>query len=137
MKEYAAGPTVRDRAHHALLERLRARLHPSLRWRLEVPLRIPGDRRAWDAAIDGVDWWQPVEAETRLSDVQALERRINLKCRDDDVAHVLLLAADTRSNRQVLAAAGDSLRTAFPADGRAIRAALAEGRRPGSGIILL
>ena len=46
IRTYPAGDPIRDRAQLALLERLRVRLHPSLRWRPEVPLPIEGDLRA-------------------------------------------------------------------------------------------
>ncbi len=39
----------------------------------------------------------------RLHDAQALERRLNLKRRDDPVDSFVLLLADTRHNRRVLA----------------------------------
>src|SRR5687767_6720098 len=51
VRAYPNGPAVRDRAHAALLERLRSRLHPALRWSTEVPLPSAGDMRAWDAMI--------------------------------------------------------------------------------------
>ena len=46
VRAYPGGDPARDAAHTALLERLRVRLHPSLGWRTEVPLPLPGDRRA-------------------------------------------------------------------------------------------
>lgn len=79
---YPGGHPVRDAGHAALLGRLEARLHPSLAMPREVPLRIRGDLRAFDAVIRGRGWDQPVEAETRPMDGQALERRIELKLRD-------------------------------------------------------
>jgi hypothetical protein len=53
MRAYPTGDPIRDRAQLALLERLRVRIAPSLRWRTEVPLPIEPDRRAWDAEIAG------------------------------------------------------------------------------------
>src|SRR6476659_7621445 len=55
IRTYPAGDPIRDRAQLALLERLRVRLHPTLRWRSEVPLPIEKDLRAWDAEIRGRD----------------------------------------------------------------------------------
>ena len=40
----------------------------------------------------------------RLRDAQAVERRIGLKLRDDPPDRFLLLVADTRHNRRVIAA---------------------------------
>jgi transcriptional regulator with XRE-family HTH domain len=41
LRAYPSGEPIRDAAQVALLGRLRSRLHPDLRWRTEVPLRIP------------------------------------------------------------------------------------------------
>lgn len=138
LRTYPSGEPIRDAAQLALLSRLRLLLSPTLRWRTEVPLDIPGDRRAWDAVIEAQGWRVPVEAETRLRDVQALSRRIALKQRDDRREVVLLLVADTRHNRHVLRLAAPDLAATFPASGRAALAALSEGRQPpASGIVLL
>jgi transcriptional regulator with XRE-family HTH domain len=141
MRAYPAGDPIRDRAQLALLERLRARLHPTLRWRTEVPLPIDGDLRAWDAEIRATPpdrWRVRVEAETRIADAQALERRLALKRRDDPDGHVILLVADTRANRAVLAGLRDGLRATLPLGQRAIMAALAAGHEPGgSGIVVM
>ena len=80
----------------------------------------------------------PVEAETRLRDVQGLARRIGLKQRDDRSGLVILLVADTRHNRHVLRLAGPELAQTFPAQGRSALAALSNGRQSsGSAIVLL
>jgi hypothetical protein len=134
---YPAGRPLRDEAHLALLERLRLRLGPGLTWRIETPVPIPGDLRAWDASIDGKEWTLFVDAETRIRDVQALERRTALKRRDTETDRVLLLIADTRSNRAVLASLGSPL-VERPLAGPAILEALGSGRDPGgSGVVLL
>ena len=59
LKAYPGGDPIRDAGQARLLERLRRELHPSLRWRTEVPLPIPGDLRAWDAMISGDRWNAP------------------------------------------------------------------------------
>ena len=135
---YPLGDPIRDVAQQALLDRLRSRSHPSLRWRTEVPLPITGDRRAWDAVVRGPGFTVAVEAETRLQDVQAMVRRIALKQRDGGMDHVVLLVSDTRHNREVLAASRDSMRGDFPGDTRAIlrRFAAAEAL-DASGLVLL
>ena len=135
---YPGSDPVRDVAHIRLLERLRAELHPSLTWRTEVPLPIPGDLRAWDAVIGGRDWQIAVEAETRVADAQALQRRLSRKVRDGRIVHVLLLVADTARNREAVAAAGSGLTAMFPATARAVLEALRSGHDPGlSGIVIL
>ena len=141
IKTYPAGDPIRDRAQLALLERLRGRLHPSLRWRTEVPLPIEGDLRAWDAEVRGATpraWRARVEAETRIGDGQALERKLALKLRDDPDGHLILLIADTRANRGALATLAPGLRASLPYGTREILTPLGAGREPpGSGIIVM
>jgi len=133
---YPDGPPIRDAAHAALLERLQRQLPALLQWRAEVPLPISGDRRAWDATIRGEGWWVAVEAETRLHDLQALERRLALKRRDGGEPRVILLINDTRPNRAALASARESLRSEFPLEAREILGALRAGRAPTAGGIV-
>jgi hypothetical protein len=140
IRAYPAGDPIRDRAQLALLERLRARLDPGLRWRTEVPLPIDGDLRAWDAEILGErpsPWRARVEAETRIADGQALERRLGLKARDDPDGHLILLVSDTRANRAALRALHPGLRDSFSLRTREILAALSVGQDPGSGGIVV
>jgi hypothetical protein len=138
VRAYPFGQPLRDAAHLALLGRLRGLLHPSLAWRTEVPLPVPGDLRAWDAMIVGPDWRDGVEAETRVHDAQAQQRRLVLKHRDGGVDHAILLLADTRHNRVVLRGAGSVLMEAFPMPAKELLASLAAGTNPGaSGILLL
>jgi len=136
LRAFPSGEPVRDVAQLGLLASFRRLLAATLPWRTEVPLRVPGDRRAWDAVIDGPGWRVAVEAETRLRDVQALARRIGLKQRDDRTDVVILLVADTRNNRHVLRLATPDLAAAFPTSGRAALQALSEGRQSaGSAIV--
>jgi transcriptional regulator with XRE-family HTH domain len=141
IRAYPAGDPIRDRAQLAILERLRARLHPSLRWLTEVPLPIEGDLRAWDAEIRGGNprpWRARVEAETRITDGQALERKLALKLRDDPDGHLILLVSDTRSNRAALTTMRDGLRSMLPLDTRDILAVLSGGIEPNrSGIVII
>jgi len=138
LRFYPDGDPIRDVAHTRLLERLRARIHPALRWRTEVPLLIPGDLRAWDATILDPEFGIGVEAETRLRDLQAAARRTNLKQRDGQLDHVILLVADTRANRLALRLGATELAEAFPVSQRDCLRALRDGRDPrGSAIIVL
>ena len=137
LRAFPAGDPIRDAGQQRLLQRLRARIHPTLRWRTEVPLPIEGDLRAWDARIAGPGWHSVVEAETVVADVQALERRVALKQRDGGEDHLLLLVADTRRNRRALAAAPAAF-DGFARDARATLRALAAGVDPRrSGIVIL
>jgi transcriptional regulator with XRE-family HTH domain len=128
---------IRDAAHVSLLARLRARIHADLRWRTEVPLPIPGDRRAWDAVIAGLGFVIGVEAETRLRDAQAVVRRTNLKQRDGELDRVILLVADTRANRLALQMAAGDLATVFPIPQRDALRALSEGHDPGGNALIV
>jgi transcriptional regulator with XRE-family HTH domain len=136
---FPAGTPVRDAAHLALLARFEALLGLLLRMRREVPLPIPGDRRAWDAAVMDDGGIAFTEGETHLGDMQALGRRVELKLRDDPrSAVVILVVARTRHNVQVLREQRESLRALLPLDGAAIARHLRAGRiPPASGIIVL
>ena len=138
LRAYPNGDPVRDAAQLALLAGLRALLPKHLRHPTEVPLGIAGDLRAWDLVIQGPGWSLPTEAETRLRDVQALRRRLALKCRDAGVDTMLLVVADTRHNRHVLRLAAAEFAETFPIRGRDALAALRRGEKPsGSAIILV
>jgi transcriptional regulator with XRE-family HTH domain len=143
LRAYPAGEAIRDAGQQRLLERLRARLSPGLRWSTEVPLPIEGDLRAWDAVIHGTDsgtgWALAVEAETVLDDLQALERRLALKRRDGAATHdhLILLVADTTRNRRALAAAPGAFAD-LPLRTRELLRDLAHGARPrASGIVIV
>lgn len=133
---YPDGDPVRDRAHLALLERFRARLAPTLRWRVEVPIPIAGDRRSGDVAISGNGWDALVEAEVRLEDVQLVERRAAAKQRDLGAGRLILLVADTRHNRSVLRLHPE-LRERFPIGTRACLKRLATEVDPGNDCLVV
>ena len=97
---------------------------------------IDGDRRSADALVTGPGVKALIEAETRIDDVQALERRINAKQRDMRIARVILLVADTRHNRVVITQV-PALRVRFPVSTRACLAALAKARDPGGDALVL
>ncbi|MFL5681292.1 MAG: helix-turn-helix domain-containing protein [Chloroflexota bacterium] len=137
IRAYPDGIPIRDTAHLALLAKLCARLAPSLGWRVEVPIAGTADSRAWDAVIFGAGPAIGIEAETRLRDVQAIERRIALKLRDSGLEPAVLLLADTRSNRAAIRADPDELHATFPVRRRELLRALAEGRDPGGSALVL
>jgi hypothetical protein len=136
MHAYPAGDPIRDAGQQRLLDRFRARLHTGLAVRTEVPLPIQSDLRAWDAMVRGADWRRPVEAETVLDDIQALERRLALKVRDGGVDGVILVIANTGRNRLALAAAPGSF-LGFDRNARRVLSALAKGRDPGGSALIL
>lgn len=134
------GDPVRDRAHLALLERFRARLHAGLSWRTEVPMPIAGDLRGADGVIGGGFGGGfgtiLVEAETRLTDLQAVERKALLKKRDLGADRLILLIADTPNNRKVLDLHPE-LRERFPIGTRKCLAALARGEDTGGDCLVM
>lgn len=133
---YPNGDPSRDRGHLALLARFRRRLHPSLRWRTEVPIPIVGDLRSGDATVGGRDWDALVEAETRVGDFQLAERKATAKARDLGAVRLILLVADTRHNRTLLKLHPE-LAERFPITGRACLRALAAGTDPGGDAIVV
>lgn len=137
VKVYPAGPPIRDAAHVALLATFDARV--GARWRLthEAPVGQAGDGRAWDRRLDG-PVSVGVEAEVRLRDLQALERRMQRKKQDSGVARMLLVVRGTRGNREILRETLPGLRGTFPLGSREILQALADGRDPGAdGLLVL
>jgi len=138
LRIHPIGAPVRDKAHLALLDRFAARLAPTIAWQTEVPIPLPGDLRSADglatAAGNGFD--AIVEAETRLGDVQATERRLRAKQRDLGATRAILLVADTRHNRRVITAVPDLTRQ-FPVGTRGCLAAFRAGRDPGADCLVI
>jgi transcriptional regulator with XRE-family HTH domain len=136
-RAYPFGLPLRDAPQLGLLGRFQALLHASLPFRREVAVPGEGDLRAWDAVVYGAGEPIALEAETRLRDVQALTRRIALKQRDAGIERVILLVADSRTNRRVLRDAAAAF-AAFPISSRSVLEALARGADPGgSGVVVL
>jgi len=124
----------------ALLGRLRRRIDPRLSFRTEVVLPIVGDQRAWDGLISGLKGASPrlpLDADTRLVDSQAQIRRLMVKLRDSGFESVLWVLADTRANREALAAGAATIRPDFPISARRALAALAAGEHPGGSSVVL
>jgi transcriptional regulator with XRE-family HTH domain len=137
-RAYPGGPGVRDAKHAELLRRFRERLLPGVPWLTEVPIRGGGDLRAWDGFTVLERIRIAIEAEMRLVDAQALDRRIALKRQDSGISVVILLLPDTHTNRAALAADRGALRANFPLDTRAVLSAVTAGRAPrASGIVVL
>ena len=97
---------------------------------------IPGDLRGADAVITGARVHAIVEAETRLGDVQALERRISAKARDLGVDRVILLVLDSRHNRGVIRTTPE-LAARFPISTRLALGALGRGEDPGGDCLIV
>lgn len=127
-----------DAGQLKVLARLQATLPASVQLRREVPIPMPGDRRAWDGMLGLAPDETPVEAETHLRDVQALDRRAALKLRDSGERAMVLLVADTPHNRHMLELYREDLRASFPLNTREMLQSLRAGRTPpASGIVVL
>ena len=137
IRAYPSGDAIRDAGHVALLERLRVRCHPSITWRTEVPFPLAGDLRAWDATAVCPAFRAGFEAETRIRDVQALDRRLALKERDGGMDRLILLVLDSRANRAALRTGGSQLRLRFPISGARALELLAAGADPGGNALIL
>lgn len=137
VRAFPTGRPLRDAPQLALLARFRSLIHPSLGWRSEVPVATGPDLRAWDAAIRGTDWQFGVEAETRVRDYQALERRVTLKLRDGALGGVILVVWKTRLNVPVVRSLGDAVNATFPVPGPLALERLAAGRHPGGSSLIL
>jgi transcriptional regulator with XRE-family HTH domain len=138
VRAFPDGDPVRDSAQLALIGRFRDRLPAGTSVTAEAPLPAAGDRRAWDLLLGLDPVPTAVEAESRLRDVQAVQRRIALKQRDGGIERVILLVNDTAFNRRVLALHREDLRVAFPLSGRDVLAAVVNGRSPAAnGLVAL
>jgi transcriptional regulator with XRE-family HTH domain len=138
---HADGDPVRDRGHLALIDRLRKRLGPNARLRVEVPVPIAGDLRSGDATLRVLGDAGRVdvlfEAETHLGDLQLIERRGAAKQRDLGALRLVLVVADTRHNNEVIRQHPE-LRERFPIDPRTSLRALSKGEDPGGdGLVML
>lgn len=130
MRVYPEGSPLKDAAQLRTLDRLRARVHPSVGHRTEVLIGVAGDLRSWDLALDTADGSAYVDSESVLSDLQGLERRLAAKQRDSGATIVILLVARTARNLAVLREHGHVLRARFPVDSRTALRLLGEGRLP-------
>lgn len=137
LKVYPESSAVRDSGQLRLIERLRQQAHPTWRWATEVLVGPTGDQRAWDVRLAGPGT-VGIDAETRLHDLQALQRRCEAKARDSGVDRVVLLVAETRHNSRILRDHREGLRSTFPLDTRPVLASIRRGTLPSaSGIVVL
>lgn len=137
VRAYPAGRGIRDAAQLALIAQLKTLVGPRWDWRSEVPMPLPGDLRAWDVVLRGSAVTIGVEAESRLRDIQALDRRVMLKLRDSGFDRAVILVAATRSNRTVLREIADGVRSNYPVPSRHALDALVRGRDPGRNAIIM
>ena len=137
LRAYPGGSPLRDEGHRALLERFRGLLPEGAPWRTEVPFALPGDQRAWDAMTRLWGLRVGIEAEMRPTDLQALERRLELKARDGGADRLILVLADSRPNRRLVRLGGPSMATRFPLQGAAAIRALRSRDDPRGNLLVL
>jgi transcriptional regulator with XRE-family HTH domain len=140
VRAYPGGEPLRDVAQERLLALFLADVRQPLRWAVEVPLPASNDhleQRAWDAVLRGGGRRTAIEVEMRIRDGQALERRLALKRRDDPADAFLLVVADTRTNRRVLAEHPGLFGDLARLRRRTVLAAVRAGCHPPTGLILL
>ena len=105
IRAYPGRTPLRDVASLTRLHVVLSNVGSPLAYKTEVPLpQAPGrlEQRAWDAVIYGLGRRTGIEMEMRLIDAQAMERRLDLKRRDDSVDSFVLLVANSRHNQRVL-----------------------------------
>jgi transcriptional regulator with XRE-family HTH domain len=137
MRLFPGGQALRDEAHVKLLARFRRLVGEKWQWASEVPLPIPGDRRAWDRLLSGAGIRIGIEAETKPRDAQELQRRLALKKRDGQVERLILVLADSEWNRRFCRENAAELEGQFPVPGRIALEALSEGRDPGGDALIV
>lgn len=138
LRAYPDGSPVHDARHLQLIAKAVATLKAEGRYAREVPLPIQGDRRAWDAVVDLPGGRIGLEIESVLEDIQALQRRVALKLRDDpSIRLAILVIPRTRHNRHVLAEHRPALMTDFPLQPDSVIAAVTAGLVPAANGILL
>jgi transcriptional regulator with XRE-family HTH domain len=140
LRYYPTDVAIRDAGQAKRLLGLLAVARPPLQFRHEVALpRRDGapEWRAWDAVLFGEGRRTTIELEMRLRDVQALRRRIDLKRRDDPAQAFLLAIADTDHNRRVLREFESFFADLPRLRPSVVAVALAAGRHPPSGIVLV
>ena len=140
VRVYRDGAPVRDVAHATRLAKFLALAGAPLRHQSEVSLpAVDGraERRAWDAVLFRDRDRCAVELEMRIRDVQDVRRRIELERRDDPTEALLLLLADTRHNRRVVAEFKALFADLPTLRASQVRAALAAGRLPPTGLLFV
>lgn len=137
VRAYPAGRGLRDEAQLALIARFRSLVAEHWQWRTEVPIPLPGDQRAWDVGLDAPGLSIGVDAETRLRDIQAIDRRVMLKLRDSSVTRAIILVASTRGNRATLREYAGSLSANYPIAPHRALDALRRGRDPGGNAVVM
>lgn len=139
---HPVGDPLRDSAQLVIGRRLVGLLGPPWSVLNEVLLPNPGDRRSWDKVVrlDGSDppYAIGVDIESRIRDVQALVRRTREREADHRVQAILLVLADSATNRRLVGQLMENLGDAYRSPMRELRQSLKSGAPlPGSGVLLV
>lgn len=138
VKLFPVGGGIRDAAQSRYIAAFVARIGRMWKVTLEAPIPLAGDLRAVDVLLTSDQARIAVEVITRLADVQAQIRSVQLKARDIGATRLILVIAGTHANRNALASARAALLSSFDLDSRRMLADLAAGRDPGrDGIVML
>jgi hypothetical protein len=98
---------------------------------------IVGDLRAWDCVLERPGRRIGIDAETRLRDFQAVDRRVMLKLRDSGMDRAIVLLPSTRANREALRSVERVSLANYPVSSRAALRSLREGVDPGGNAIIV
>jgi transcriptional regulator with XRE-family HTH domain len=138
LRVFPEGAAIHDAGQVALIRDLRARIgHPEA-WAFEVPIPIPGDRRAFDAVLTYPEGRIGLEFYTRLADAQAQLRQARLKQRDAGLERLVIVVRASSTNRRLLREGLAAVLEECPGGTRHTMASLAAARLPAAnGVILL
>jgi len=136
------GVTLRDSGQLAMATAIVNAAHADYRCRSEVPIGIPGDRRAHDLVMELPTETLALELERGFADLQAQIRAAQLKrdalaARTDRPVRLVIAAPDTRAIRRMLRDHAALLVNTFGVPSRAIWRSIRTGRPIGADGILL
>ena len=137
---FPGGDGIRDAAHARRLADLLTAVRPPLTARVEAPLPRTNrgvELRAWDVLVSGQGHRTAMELEMRVTDAKAMLRRIDLKRRDDPTDRFILLLADTRTNRNVIAEFAPLFADLPRLRRKVVDTALRTGQHPPSGLLFV
>jgi transcriptional regulator with XRE-family HTH domain len=128
----ADGVRLRDSGRLQVAELILAAASTSWRIRLEVPVSVAPDRRAFDMVLDGHAGTVAIEVERALLDFQGQLRAAQLKRtalaeRSGQSVSLVIAVLDTRRNRAAVLAHRPLLGTALPIPSRRVWGCLRSG----------
>lgn len=136
---HPGGGRLRDAAQLGMINRYRREaMDAGWTCRIEEPLSISGDLRAFDLMLVAGQIRVAHEFLSRVRDIQAQVRPILQKQRDAGLGSLVVVIRDTDTNRKAVREAGPALTDLFPLTTREVRAAIRALRDPGrNGILFL